>query len=253
MSSTRIFTAEAIGTAILVGAMAGAASLSSAGGLAMALVGGLALLVAYASIAATSGGHFNPAISAGMAMAKRIDVPALFVYWAGQVVGAFLGALGVYAVARGRFGGFDADIGDFAANLSGHDVGMYSFAGVAVAEILATAFLVMVYLLVRSSDATAVVGALPIGAAFALTQILTVAVDGGGTNPAKSIATALFARGEALSSLWIFVVFPLLGSLLGVLAWVAIDEATLEDTFFDELGLDEARDAVTDAVEQVTD
>lgn len=255
MNSSRIFAAEAIGTFIVVAAAVGAVALpdTPAGSVGIGLASGLGLLVAYALIGGTSGGHFNPAVSAGMAMAKRIDVPALLVYWSAQIVGAVVAVFGVLAIARGSSVGFDADLTNFGANAYGHDAGFYSFAAVAVAEVLLTAILVLAYLSIRSSGATAIAGAIPLAAAYALTQFLSASVDGGAANPAKSIATALMARGDALSSIWVFILFPLLGSLLGVLAWVAVDDATLEDTFFDELGLDEARDAIQDAVEDVLD
>lgn len=251
MNSARIFIAEAVGTFIVVTFAVGAAAIPALpiGALGIAVASGLGLLLAYALLGGTSGGHFNPAVSAGMAFAKRIDLPAMLIYWGGQLVGAVAAVFGVLAIARGNAAGFDAEIHNFGANAFGHDTGFYSFAAVAVAEVVFSAILVLAYLCLRSNGVTASVGAIPLGAAYAATQLLTHSVDGGAANPAKSIATALLVRGDALSSLWLFVVFPLVGSLVGVLAWVAVDDATLEDTFFDELGLDDARDALQGAVD----
>ena len=82
-------------------------------------------------------------------------------------------------------------------------------------------------------------------------------------NPARSIGTALFAdtSTEALQQLWVFVVFPLVGAVVGVIAWLVLDDTRLEDTMLAQVpGMSEVRDALdkvadeaVDALEDATD
>ncbi|MEZ5342593.1 MAG: aquaporin [Acidimicrobiales bacterium] len=88
----------------------------------------LRAFAAYALIGGISGGHFNPAVSAGLAMAKRIDLGALPVYWGGQFFGAVAAVFGVLAVARGRVGRIRCRLTNFGANAYGHDLGFSSLA-----------------------------------------------------------------------------------------------------------------------------
>ena len=74
-----------------------------------------------------------------------------------------------------------------------------------------------------------------VGLTLALIHLVTIPVDNTSVNPARSIATALFAGTDALKQLWAFVVFPIVGAFVGVLAWVAVDDAKLEDTMLGEI------------------
>ena len=73
---------------------------------------------------------------------------------------------------------------------------------------------------------------------------MTIPVDNTSVNPARSFGSAIFAGTNALSQLWLFIVFPLIGGAVGALVWLMIDEARLEDTMFAEVpGATELRDA----------
>ena len=73
---------------------------------------------------------------------------------------------------------------------------------------------------------------------------MTIPVDNTSVNPARSFGSAIFAGTNALSQLWLFIVFPLIGGAVGALVWLMIDEARLEDTMFARIpGATEVRDA----------
>jgi len=96
-----------------------------------------------------------------------------------------------------------------------------------------------------------------------LIHLISIPVDNTSVNPARSIGTALFADTDtdALQQLWVFVLFPLLGAVVGVIIWLVLDDSRLEDTMLAEVpGLDDVRDVLdrvadgaVDAVEDTVD
>jgi aquaporin Z len=59
--------------------------------------------------------------------------------------------------------------------------------------------------------------------------LVTIPVDNTSVNPARSFGAAVFAGSDAMSQLWAFIVFPLIGAVVGVMVWVLVHE---EDTVF---------------------
>jgi aquaporin Z len=59
-----------------------------------------------------------------------------------------------------------------------------------------------------------------------LIHLVSIPVTNTSVNPARSTATAVFAGGWALQNLWLFWVAPLVGGIVGGLAWKAVDECT---------------------------
>jgi aquaporin Z len=55
--------------------------------------------------------------------------------------------------------------------------------------------------------------------------LISIPVDNTSVNPARSLGVAVFAGGDALEQLWAFFVFPVLGAVLGALAWWAVDDS----------------------------
>jgi len=223
----RIALAEGIGTLILVVGGPGTAVLAtggffltgSVGILGVALAFGLSLLCAVYAIGSISGCHINPAVTAGLwalGKTKSGDVPY---YIGGQVVGGIVGALIIFIIANSHRG-FSAKATGFASNGYGaHSPGRFDLAAVIVMEIVFTALFVFVIASTSRKSMSPGFAGLAIGLMLTLIHLITIPVDNTSVNPARSLATAVFQHTWALSQLWVFIVFPLIGGLLGGLVW----------------------------------
>jgi aquaporin Z len=108
--------------------------------------------------------------------------------------------------------------------------GFYPVGSMIVVEIVFTALLVFVVLSTTTKKFTASQGGIVIGLTLTLIHLITIPVDNTSVNPVRSLATAVFQRGDALEQVWAFILFPLVGGVVGVLVWLAVDDARLEDT-----------------------
>lgn len=220
----RKLAAEVFGTFWLVLGGCGSAVLAAAfpdvgiGLLGVSLAFGLTVLTMAYAVGAISGGHFNPAVSLGLAVAGRFGWRELLPYVIAQTVGAVLAGLVLYLIVSGK--GDFAGTGGFASNGYGeHSPGGYSFGSAALIEIVMTAFFLIVIL--GSTSAKAPVGFAPlaIGMALCLIHLISIPVTNTSVNPARSTGVALFADGWALQQLWFFWVMPLIGAAIGGLLW----------------------------------
>lgn len=186
------------------------------GFLGVALAFGLTVLTMVYAVGHVSGGHFNPAVTVGLAMGKRFhwkDVPAYVITQvvAGLVAGLVAG-VALFAIASGKEG-FDAGA-NFAANgYAEHSPGGYSLMAVLLAEVILTAF--FLYVILGATDERAPVGFAPIAIGLSLTLIHLIAIPISNTsvNPARSTAVAFFQDG-ATAQLWAFWVAPIIGALI---------------------------------------
>jgi aquaporin Z len=262
-SPGRVFAAELIGTAVLVIGGPGTAILApGVGTLGIALAFGFSLLVMAYVIGPISGCHINPAVTLGLFLARKVSPSHAVFAWIGQIVGGVMGATIIYGIASGRDG---YDRGQFAANLWSGDY--FGLGATIVAEVVLTALLVLVVLSTTGRRFPVGMGGLVAGITLALIHLISIPVDNTSVNPARSIATALFADTDfdALEQLWAFVVFPLLGAVVGVVVWLIIDDSRLEDTMLEhvplaseirdrvEVGGGEVVNAVEDAIDDATD
>lgn len=216
-------SAEAFGTFWLVFGGCGAAVLAAGfpdvgiGFVGVSLAFGLTVLTMAYAVGHISGGHFNPAVSLGLAVAGRFEYKDLVPYWIAQIIGGALGAAVLYVIASGA-PGFIA--GGFASN--GYDAlspGGYGMLAALVAEIVLTAFFLIVILGVTSKGAPAGFAPLAIGLALTLIHLISIPVTNTSVNPARSIAAAVFAQNGALGQVWLFIVAPLVGAALGAIIW----------------------------------
>jgi len=212
--------AEFFGTFWLVFGGCGAAVLAAGvptvgiGYVGVALAFGLTVLTMAFAIGHVSGCHLNPAVSFGLFVGKRFPASELLPYVAAQVVGGIAGAGVLYVIASG-VAGFDVHAG-FAANGYGeHSPQGYSMLAGLVAEIVLTAFFLMV--IMGSTDARAPKGFAPISIGLCLTLIhlIGIPVTNLSVNPARSTGPAVFVGGWALAQLWMFWVAPLIGGAIG--------------------------------------
>jgi aquaporin Z len=249
----RILAAELFGTAVLIIGGPGTAILAPGlGQLGVALAFGVSLAVVTYMIGHVSGAHVNPAVTLGLLIARKVDGAHAVFALIGQLLGGVAGAAIVYGIATGRP---EFERGQFAANLwSGPYMGL---GATIVAEVVLTAVLVVVALIGhRAGHRVPGSSGLVAGLAFALVYLVSIPVDNGGANPVRSIATAIFADTStgALEQLWAFVVFPLIGAVVGVIIWLVIDDSRVEDTLLTEIpGVTEVRDVLDDVADEAVD
>ena len=187
----------------------------------VALAFGLTVLTMAFAVGHISGAHFNPAVSVGLWAGGRFPAKDLVPYIVAQVLGAIAAAAVLYLIASGK-AGFDLS-GGFAANGYGaHSPGGYSLAAALVCEIVMTAAFLMIIL--GATDARAPQGFAPIAIGLALTLIhlISIPVTNTSVNPARSTSQALFVGNWALGQLWLFWVAPIVGAILGAVAYKAV-------------------------------
>lgn len=219
-STSQRLGAEFLGTFWLVLGGCGTAVLAGdeVGYLGVAFAFGLTVLTAAYAFGPVSGGHFNPAVSLGLAAAKRFplrDVPS---YAAAQIVGATAAGAILLAIANGA-GGFDAATNGFATNGFGdRSPGGYGLTAVVLTEIVLTGFFLFVILGASAKRAAAGFSGVAIGLALTLIHLVSIPVSNTSVNPARSLGVAWFAGGDALSQVWVFVLAPVVGAVLAGLA-----------------------------------
>lgn len=184
------------------------------GFLGVALAFGLTVVTMAYAVGHISGGHFNPAVTLGAAVGGRLpwrDVPG---YWVSQFVGGLLGGLAIFAIASGK-PGWEAT-GNMAANGYGaHSPGGYTLAAAAIAEIILTAFFIIVILGATDGRAPKGFGPLAIGLSLTLIHLISIPISNTSVNPARSMGVAFFNGDGAPAQLWAFFLFPLIGGAIG--------------------------------------
>ncbi|MBB3236030.1 aquaporin Z [Phyllobacterium endophyticum] len=219
-------SAEFFGTFWLVLGGCGSAVIAAAfpevgiGLLGVAFAFGLTVLTMAYAVGGISGGHFNPAVSLGLAIAGRFDFRNLIPYWIAQIIGAIAAAAVLYLIASGKA---DFTAGGFASNGYGDlSPGKYGLTAALVAEIVFTAFFIIIILGATSASVPAGFAPLPIGLGLTLIHLASIPVTNTSVNPARSTGVALFAETAALGQLWLFWVAPLVGAALGAIIWKSL-------------------------------
>lgn len=218
-TTTARIAAEVIGTFILVFGGVGTAVLAGThvGFQGVALAFGLTVVVGAYAFGPISGGHFNPAVTIGLATAGRFawkDVPG---YVIAQIFGGILASSLLFIIAIDRD---DGDLGNFASNGYGAaSPDGYGLLAVILVEIILTAVFLLVIIGVTSSRATVAFAPLAIGLTLALIHLISIPVSNTSVNPARSIAAAIYGGGESLMQLWVFLVFPIIGAVIAGLVF----------------------------------
>lgn len=217
------YIAEAIGTFALVFFGVGSAVLAgdAIGHVGISFAFGISVVAMAYSIGHISGAHLNPAVSMGALVAGRMEMGDFIGYVVGQVAGAILAALVVYVIATGKVNGYDVATSGLGQNGWGVGYqGEYGMMSALIFEIVATAMFLIVILGVTQDDtATTGFAGLAIGLALVMIHLVGISITGTSVNPARSIGPALFAGGDALGQLWLFIVGPLVGGALGGLLY----------------------------------
>jgi len=234
-TTTAKLTAEAFGTLLLVLGGVGTAVFASNtfvdGGTtgtvytAVALAFGLTVVVGAYAFGPISGGHFNPAVTLGLAAAGRLPWKDVWGYIVAQIVGGAIGSTIIFLVALFGPDGWlkKAQDGGFASNGFGeHSPGGFGIGAAIIIEVVLTAFFVIVILGATHPKRGTALAGLAIGLTLTLIHLISIPVTNTSVNPARSIAAAIYGGGDALAQLWVFLVFPIVGALIAGLAYRAL-------------------------------
>ena len=225
-SNLKKWSAEFIGTLWLTLGGCGSAVLAAAfpnvgiGLAGVALAFGLTVLTGAYALGPISGGHFNPAVSVGLAVGGRFSWAELPGYVISQVLGAIVGGGILYAIATGKA---DANIGGFATNGYGTaSPGGYGIGAAVITEVVMTAIFLIVILGATAKRAAAGFAGLAIGLCLTLIHLISIPVTNTSVNPARSTGVAVFGPDIAVSQLWLFWVAPIVGAIIGAVIYKAL-------------------------------
>lgn len=217
--------AEFLGTLILVlmgcgsAVIAGANGTTGVGLLGIAFAFGLSVIAMAYAIGYISGCHINPAITIGMVVAGRMKPLEAIGYVAAQVLGGIAGAGLLYLIASGK-PGFDLAQGLGQNGYGPASPQHYSMGSCFLAETVFTAvFLLVIFGSTSSKNIYGNFSGLAIGLSLVLIHIVGIPITGVSVNPARSIGPALFVGGAAIGQLWLFILAPVLGSILAAIIW----------------------------------
>jgi aquaporin Z len=241
-STAATLVAEAFGTFLLVLGVIGTALFAAnfgasdngtslgVGFVGVSLAVGLAVVAGAYAFGPISGGHFNPAVTLGLAAAGRFPWSRTGGYIVAQIIGGAIAT--TLIVLIGLFGPDNwlgaAQDGGFASN--GWDSlspAGFGIGGAIVVEVLFTAiFLIVILGVTHPTRGNPAFAGLVIGLTLTLIHLATIPVDNTSVNPARSIATAIYGGGEALAQLWVFIVFPIVGAIIAGFVYRALFDGT---------------------------
>lgn len=209
---TKALAAEFVGTFLLVAGVLGAAlfSFPNSGIVGVALSIGLTVMATAFAIGQVSGGHYNPAVTLGLVAAGRFSAASAPGYIVAQCLGAIASAFFFYTVASGKA---DFATGNFAGNTFG--AGGYPIHSAFLIEALLTALLVLVVVGVTRKDGPSAFAPIAIGLTLSAIHLMSIPVTNTSVNPARSLGPALVAGGQPLADLWLFILAPVIGGILG--------------------------------------
>jgi aquaporin Z len=217
------YIAELVGTFVLVFMGCGAAvflGVDVPGGyLSVALAFGLSIVAMAYVIGGISGCHVNPAVSLAMLLRGKLT-GADFV---GYVVAQIVGALAAAAVLKALLA--MTGLSDHTGGLGSNGVAATGVGGGLVIEVILTFVFIFVIIGVTSDESKSAVAGLVIGLTLTFVHLVGIALTGTSVNPARSIGPALFAGGDALKDVWVFILAPLVGAALAVIVHRAIAAA----------------------------
>ena len=216
------YIAECVGTFVLTFLGCGTAMFlgcgTPAGVVGTAIAFGLAVVAMAYTIGEISGCHINPAITLGVALSGRMSWKDACGYWVGQVIGGILAGAVLLLLTK------VVSAPDLTGGLGSNGVANAGGVGGAfLVEVIATFLFVLVVL--GATDAKFGAGkpaGLAIGLSLILIHLMCINLTGTSVNPARSIGPALFAGGDALKDLWVFICAPLVGGALSACVWKAM-------------------------------
>ncbi|MGX9789005.1 aquaporin Z [Mycobacterium sp. MMS18-G62] len=189
------------------------------GFLGVSLAFGLTVLTGVYAFGTISGGHFNPAVTLGAALARRVEWKALPAYWITQVIGGLVAGGAIWVIAKGQKG-WPGRHGNMAANGFGeHSPGGFSLWAVIIAEVVLTGMFLLVILGSTDDRAPKGFAGLAIGLTLALIHLISIPISNTSVNPARSTGVAFLNGNGAPAQLWVFWLAPLLGAAIAGIAY----------------------------------
>lgn len=222
MQSVKKYVAEFIGSFVLVffacgtAAVVGCSAENGTGYLLTALAFGLVIVAMAYSIGNVSGCHINPAVSIAMLVSGKLGIMDFIGYVVAQFAGSIAGAAALMGFV-GKESGLGAN-----ALYNGEIIPSI------IIEVILTFVFVLAILGVTSKVSNSGVAGIVIGLTLTLVHILGISFTGTSVNPARSFGPALFVGGDALSSVWVFIVAPLVGGVLAALVYKFLDSKKAE-------------------------
>jgi len=240
-STAATLVAEAFGTLLLVLGVISTALFAAGFGegtesankgvgfVGVSLAVGITVIAGAYAFGPISGGHFNPAVTLGLAAAGRFPWRGVLPYIIAQLVGGLVAS--TLVVLIGLFGpdGWlsTAQDGGFASNgFNELSPGGFSLGAAIIVEVLFTALFVIVILGVTHTTRGSNFAGLAIGLTLVLIHLAIIPIDNASVNPARSIASAIYGGTLALSQVWVFIVFPIVGALIAGFAYRALFDGT---------------------------
>ena len=217
------YYAELIGTFVLTFLGCGAAVSLNCGADTASIVGtaiafGLAVVAMAYTIGGISGCHINPAITFGVALSGRMTWKDACGYWIGQLIGGIIAGAVLLLVSK------VVAAPDLTCVLGTNGVANAGGVGGALlVECIAT--FLFVFVVLGTTDAKKGAGnlaGLAIGLTLILIHLVCINLTGTSVNPARSIGPAIFAGGEALKVVWVFILAPMVGGALAAWVWKAL-------------------------------
>jgi len=231
---------EAFGTFLLVFSVVGTALFAAGfnggdGGLNVGFLGvslalGLSVVIGAYAFGPTTGGHFNPAVTLGLAAAGRFAWRDVIGYIIAQLVGGIVASsilLWILAGAKGAKGDFLTV--QFKSASTGYNTlspGGYGFWSVFIIEIVTTAFFLYVIIGVTSSRAAAGFAPLAIGLTLTTVALIAIPVSNGSFNPARALATAIYGGPVAIGQVWVTILAPIIGALIAGFTFKVLFDGT---------------------------
>ena len=207
---------EFIGTAVLVLFGCGTAIVTEGNIIPTSLAFGLSIIAIAYSIGDISGCHINPAVSIAMYLTKKLNLKELIGYIISQVLGAFFGMGILYLLLKSS----NIPLGTLGVNgykeLSAVNL---SLLGAIITEIILTFVFILTILNVTNNKKTDKIAGLIIGLTLTFVHIFGIVLTGTSVNPARSLAPALIYGGKALKQVWVFILSPILGSILATITY----------------------------------
>ena len=194
----------------------------------MSLAFGLTVLTMAYAVGHIPGGHFNPAVTAGLAAAGRFSGAEVIPYWIAQTIGAIAAAFFLYFIATGN--GFTIADGPGAFATNGYGALLpngYNLTSAALVEFAMTFFFLIIILGVTSAKAPAGFAPIAIGLGLTLIHLISIPVTNTSVNPARSTGVTPVYM-PALAQLWLFWVMPIAGGVVAGLVsrWLQSPDET---------------------------
>lgn len=221
--------AEAFGAFVLVLGGVAVSMFGGQTGIPGALAFGLLFIAAIIAVGHISGGHFNPALTLGFAVAGRLPWKDVVPYVLAQVIGGAAATGLLWVVLSGGpsqiVNQMEGLFGSVSSGYGASSPSQFPLTSVLLLEVILMAVLAGVYLGATSGRANKALAPFAAGLTYAAAIQVSLPISGGGLNPARSTATAVFADAAAAGQLWLFWVAPLAGALIAGLIYRSFEPA----------------------------